>query len=672
MAKKYVVKKGNKYWPSAEMKKIAWISDSGIYAKALKNPVKFWEGLADEGIDWDKKWDMGYEEKLPYFKWFKGGKLNFSYNCLDRHLEKNGDKVALTFVPEPVKEKVVKLTYRELHEKVCKFANVLKGLGVKKGDVVSIYLPMVPEAVIAMLACTRIGAIHSVVFSAFAVDALKKRIEDGKAKVLITGDGYYRRGKKVVLIDKAVEGAKGTSVKKILVVNRIGKKVSGRKFLDFNKELEKADGKCDCVSMKSEEPMFILYTSGTTGKPKGVIHDTGGYAVQAYWTAKWDFNLHDDDVMWCTADVGWITGHTYVFYGPLLNGSSTLIYEGSPDFPDTSRWWKIIEKNKVSAFYTAPTAIRMFMRFPEKMIKGCNLDSLRVLGTVGEPIDNDAWNWYFKKVGGGRCPIIDTWWQTETGGTLITALPGIGPFIPTVAGKSFPGVDHIIVDHKGKEKKKGELGFLVQKSPFAPGMLHGVYKNHKKYVETYWRFKKYYDTSDGAILNKDGFIRITGRTDDVMKVAGHRLATAELEDSINSHKKVNECAVVPIPHDIKGQVPVAFVVLSSGEGSDVLSKDITGHVDKTLGPTSRPGMIYYVKDLPKTRSGKIMRRILKSLLAKEEPKGLMTLVNPSSVEEIKGIVESSVGKEKWNVKKKVVKSSVKGKKGVKKVVKGKK
>ena len=368
MAKKYIVKKDGKYWPSNEMKKLAWINDEKIYEDALKNPVKFWEGLAKEGISWEKEWKKGYEEKLPYFKWFVGGKLNFCYNCLDRHLKDKGDKTALIWVPEPTKEKKVELTYNQLHEKVCKFANVLKKQGVKKGDVVAVYLPMIPEALITILACTRIGAIHSVVFSAFAPDALKARIEDGKAKVLVTADGYYRRGKKEILIEKAKQGAKGTSVKKIIVVNRLGENVKGSKFLDFEEAVEKAKSECDYEIMKSEDTLFILYTSGTTGKPKGIIHDTGGYATQAYWTARWDFNLHDDDVFWCTADVGWVTGHTYAFYGPLLNGGTTLIYEGSPDFPDASRWWNIIQENKITAFYTAPTAIRMFMKIRRTLI----------------------------------------------------------------------------------------------------------------------------------------------------------------------------------------------------------------------------------------------------------------------------------------------------------------
>jgi len=635
---KYITKKGKGYYPSKEMKKIAWVKDEKIYSEADKNPIKFWEKLAKEGIEWKSLWKKTYIEKLPYFEWFKGGKLNFSANCLDRWLKEKGDEVALIWVPEPVKEKTIKLTYKELYDKVCRFANVLKKQGVKKGNVVSIYLPMIPEALISMLACTRIGAIHSVVFSAFSADALKARIEDGKAKILVTSDGYYRRGEKEDLLTKAKQGAKATSVEKIIVINRIGKKVSGSKFLDFNKEIEKADGKCEPEIMNSEDILFILYTSGTTGKPKGIIHHTGGYAVQAYWTTKWDFNLREKDIMWCTADVGWITGHTYAFYGVLLNGSTALIYEGAPNFPDPGRWWKIIQDNKVSVFYTAPTAIRMFMKFGDEYLRKYKLDSLKILGTVGEPIDEDAWNWYLNKIGGARCPVMDTWWQTETGGTLINALPGIGPFIPTVAGKSFPGTRHIVVDEKGKEVKQGEKGELVQISPFAPGMLHGIYKNPKRYVKTYWkRFKKYYDTSDGSYIDKQGNIRITGRTDDVMKVAGHRLSTAELENAISSDKRIRECAVVPIPNKIKGEVPVAFVVLKSGKGNEELEKQLIKHVDNKIGPTARPAKIYFVDDLPKTRSGKIMRRILKALLIKEEPKGLMTLVNPKIVEEIKGL-----------------------------------
>src|SRR3989344_2098277 len=638
----YVTKKGDMYWPSEEMKKIAWVRDPNIYEEARKNPIKFWEKLAEEGIVWESKWKKGYQEKYPYFNWFKGGKLNFSVNAVDRHLSK-GNKTALIWIPEPVNEPSVKITYAELYEKVNKFANVLKSLGVKRGEAVSIYLPMLPQAVIAMLACTRIGAIHSVVFSAFAPDALKARIQDAEAKILITSDGYYRRGERQDLLKKAKKAIRGTSIKKVIVVKRTNKnKILFGKYLDFDSLIEKADAYCEPEMVNSEDPMFILYTSGTTGKPKGIIHDTGGYAVQTYWTAKWVFDLHQNDVMWCTADIGWITGHTYAFYGPLLNGCTSLIYEGTPDYPKQDRWWNIVEENKVSIFYTAPTVIRMFMKFGDKLLAKHKLESLRLLGSVGEPIDNESWMWYFKNIGKSRCPIIDTWWQTETGGTLINVLPGIGPFIPTISGKSFPGTKHTIVDKNGKQAKEGNL---VQQSPYAPGMLHWVWKNHEKYVETYWKaFKNKYDTSDGAIL-KNNLFRITGRTDDVMKVSGHRLAPAELENSIDGSKFVNESAVVPIADQLKGQVPVAFVVLKRGKPSDDLVAKIKKHVDKTLGPIARPEKVYFVKDLPKTRSGKIMRRILKNILKNEKPEGLMTLVNPECVYEIARLVRETRQKE---------------------------
>lgn len=636
---KYVIKKEGKYWPSEAMKKQANCSDKNIYAKAARDPIQFWGNLAKEGLTWYKEWDITYEEKLPYFKWFKGGELNFSVNCVDRHLDK-GNQTALIWVPEPANEKPRIITYGELYDKVNRFANVLKSNDIKKGDVVSIYLPMLPEAQIAMLACARIGAIHSVVFSAFSADALRARIEDGKAKILITADGYFRRGKPEPLLKKAKKAIKKTTVKKVIVVTRTRKELYEKNFLDFDKEIAKAKSYCKPEVMKSEDPLFILYTSGTTGKSKGVVHDTGGYAIQAYQTCKWNFDLHPGELIWCTADIGWVTGHTYAMYGPLLVGAASLIYEGGPDYPNPGRWWEIIEKHKVNVFYTAPTAIRMFMKLPEKWITQRDLSSIKVLGSVGEPIDKESWMWYFNKIGGGRCPIIDTWWQTETGATLINVLPGIGPFVPTVSGRSFPGLKHIIVDDKGKEVTRGSPGFLVQQSPFAPGMLHGVWNNHKKYVETYWnKFKTMYDTSDGAFL-QDGLIRITGRTDDVMKVAGHRLATAEVENALHDNKMVSDVAVVPMPDKMKGQVPIAFVVLKRGKGSEQLEKKLKKHVDKKIGPTARPAKIFFVSDLPKTISGKIMRRILKSLLVKEEPEGLMTLVNPESVGKIKEIIES--------------------------------
>jgi len=637
----YVTKKGKTYWPSKAMKDLAWVSDPKIYSQANKNPVEFWGNLSKEGLTWEEPWDKKntYVEKLPYFWWFKGGKINFCVNAIDRHLN-HGTKPALIWVPEPTDQKPVIWTYAELFQKVNKFANALRNLGVRKGDAVSIYLPLIPEALVAMLACTRIGAIHSVVFSAFAPDALKARIQDANAKVLVTSDGYYRRGKKEDLLKKAKKAIKGTNIKRVVIVNRIKKyKRYVGKFQNYEDFIYGKASYCKPEIMNSEDPLFILYTSGTTGKPKGIIHDTGGYATQAYWTTKWNFNLHKEDIMWCTADIGWITGHTYAFYGPLLNGATTLIYEGTPDYPKPDRWWKIIEQNQVSVFYTAPTAIRMFQKIGDKWPNKHKMSSLKILATVGEPIDEDAWNWYLKKIGKSRCPIIDTWWQTETGGTLINVLPGIGPFIPTIAGKSFPGTRHTILNKSGKKTNKGSL---AQESPFAPGMLHGVWKNHKKYVDTYWKtFKTKYDTSDGAVL-KNNLLRVTGRTDDVMKVAGHRLATAELENAINTHRLVNESAVVPIPDKIRGQVPVAFVVLKRGTPSEKLENKIKKHVDAHLGPTARPNKVYFVEDLPKTRSGKIMRRILKSLLAGEEPQGLMTLVNPDCVENIKNLISLNI------------------------------
>ncbi|MFH1377054.1 MAG: acetate--CoA ligase [Candidatus Woesearchaeota archaeon] len=635
---KKVIKKGKIFWPGKEIKERAWVNNKNIYKIADKNPVKFWENLAKEGITWNKEWKKTYEEKPPYFKWFVGGKLNVSVNCLDRHLKNRKDNTALVFVPEPTKEKTVKYTYQELYDKVNKLANLLKKLKVKKGDVVAIYLPLIPEVIISMLACARIGAIHSVVFSAFSADALQTRLKDGKANVLITADGYYRRGEALDLLSKAKEGLKGTKVKKVVVVPRLGKKIRGKKFVSW-KEVEKQNPYCEPVYVESNDPLFILYSSGTTGVPKGILHDSGGYITQAYWTCRYVFDMHENDIHWCTADIGWVTGHTYACYGPLANGITTLIYEGTPDYPDFSRWWNIVDKNKVSIFYTAPTAIRMFMKAGNKWFKKYKLKSLRLLGSVGEPIDVDAWMWYFNKVGKGNCPVVDTWWQTETGGTLIMSLPGIGPFIPTVSGRSFPGTRHMIVDDNGRKVKAGKAGNLVQVSPFAPGMLHDIYNNSKRYRKTYWsRFKGKYDTSDGAFMDKNGYIRIVGRVDDVMKVAGHRMSTAEIENAINGYPDVNESAIVPMADKLRGQVPVAFVILKRGSPSDELVKKIKKQVDSKIGPIARPAKIYFVDDLPKTRSGKIMRRILKALLAKEEPKGLMTLVNPETVEKIKEII----------------------------------
>lgn len=640
------VKKDKKryiFWPTKEMKEMAWISKESIYKEAARDPKKFWAKLAKKGLFWYKKWNKIYTWTPPYFKWFVGGKLNACYNTVDRHLETwRRNKAALIWVPEPVTETRRVLTYYDLYNEVNKLASVLKKFGVRRGDTVGIYLPMIPEVIISMLACARIGAIHSVVFSAFSAASLKDRLGNAGSKVLITADGYYRRGKIINLKRNADNGVKGTKVKRVIVVKRCGVRVGFRKGRDYWwHNLMKEAGFCEPAKMNSDDPLFILYTSGTTGKPKGVIHDTGGYLTQAYWTAKWDFDLKDEDVFWCTADVGWVTGHTYGCYGPLSVGATSIIYEGSIDYPDPGRMWKIAEENGVTVFYTAPTAIRMFMKFGDKWPKKYDLSRIRILGTVGEPIDKDAWRWYFRNIGGSNCPVIDTWWQTETGGTLINALPGIGAFIPTVAGRSFPGTRHTVLNDKGKPAKVGQEGFLVQLPPFAPGMLHGVYKNPKKYKEEYWeRFgDKVYYTSDGAKVDKAGNIRLVGRMDDVMKVAGHRIATAELENAIDEHRLVDECAVVPMKHSIKGQVPVAFVILKKGKPSKKLEKEVVKQVERKIGPIARPGKIYFVKDLPKTRSGKIMRRILRGLLNNDTFLGnLTTLMNPESVEYLKGIV----------------------------------
>jgi len=630
------------FWPTEEMKKRAWISDENIYKEAAKDPVAFWAEKSKEGLEWFKGWTKTYEWNPPFYKWFVDGKINASYNAVDRHVETwRKNKAAIIWEPEPTNEQGRVLTYQDLYREVNKFANVLKSLGVRKGDRVGIYLPMIPEVQIAMLACSRIGAVHSVVFSAFSGQSLKDRMEDAEAKVLVTADGYYRRGKVVDLKSQADIGIQGTTIKHIVVVKRTGSQVNMIEGRDlwWHDLMAKAALYCEPERMDSEDMLYTLYTSGTTGKPKGIVHHTGGYLTVAYWTAKWDFDLHDEDIFWCTADIGWVTGHTYACYGPLLIGATILIYEGSLDYPDFDRWWAIIEKYGVTVFYTAPTAIRMILKWGEEYVKKHDLSTLRLLGTVGEPINQDAWMWYFKHIGGERCPVIDTWWQTETGATLINSLPGIGPFIPTVAGRSFPGTTHDILDEAGKPVKIGEGGYLVQRSPIAPGMLRTVFKDPERYKMQYWSVygSEIYYTSDGAIRwDEMGNIRLTGRVDDVMKVAGHRLSTAEVENALTQHPGVAECAVVAAPHDIKGEVPVAFVTLKEGmKPSKTLENELVQTVVKVIGPTARPEKIVLTEALPKTRSGKIMRRILKALV-KHEPVGdTTTLMNPEAVDELK-------------------------------------
>ena len=631
------------FWPSEAMKQRAWMSDPSIYEESDKDPVAFWEKLAREGLHWYKEWDTAYNEAPPYFTWFQGGRLNASYNCLDRHVKTwRRNKVAIIGVREPIDEPAQSLTYYDLYREVNKFANVLKSLGVGRGDRVSIYLPMIPEAQIAMLACARLGAPHSVVFSAFAPDSLRSRIEDAGSKVLITCDGYYRRGRPVNLKNNADDAVEGTTIEDVVVFRRTGQEVNWVEDRDhwWHELMAEADPYCEPEVMDSEETLYILYTSGTTGKPKGVIHTTGGHMVQAHWTTLWDFDLHDEDVFWCTADIGWVTGHTYNVYGPLSVGATQIFFEGAPDFPDRSRVWQIVENHGVTVFYTAPTLIRMFAGWGDEWLKKHDLSGLRLLATVGEPINREAWMWFFNKVGGGRCPVIDTWWQTETGGTLINALPGIGPFIPTVAGRSFPGTRHEILDEQGNPLGVGEGGLLVQKSPFGPGMLRGVYGDPEMYKDNYWTEygDRTYYTGDGARLFIEDNFRITGRVDDVMKVAGHRLSSAEVENAVCGHPQVAECAVVAAPHDIKGTTPYAFVRLSEGEPSEELAKEIITHVVKALGPTCRPEKILFADALPRTRSGKIMRRILQRLVSDEPIGDTVTIENPESVDTLKALV----------------------------------
>ena len=636
-----LVKKGNSYFPSAEFKKKAWLKDNSVYKES---PLRFWEKQAKE-LFWFKKWRQVFSHKPPYFKWFVGGKTNITSSIFEKNalgFSRIKNKVALIWEPESLEEKPRIITYYELFKEVNRFANVLKKLGVKKGDKVGIYLPMIPEAMMAMLACARIGAIHAVVFSAFSPTALKLRLQDTQAKILITADGYYRKGKIVNLKQNADKGVEGTNVKKIVVVERAKNQVLMKKNRDhfWHDLVEKESDFCKPTIMDAEDLLFILYTSGSTGRPKGTVQACGGYAVQAYATAKYIFDLKEDDVFWSTADVGWVTGHTYSCYGPLLNGATFIIFEGLPSWPSSDRWAQTIEKYGATIFYTAPTAIRMFIKTLGNLNK-YKFDSLRIIGSVGEPIDESSWNWFFKEVGKGKCSLVDTWWQTETGGIIMTSLPGIGPFKPCFTGLPFPGVKVDILDEKGKSLPPGKEGDLVILPPFNPGLLRGVYKNPKKYLKTYWsQFgKDIYFTSDTAYKDKKGLIRIVGRSDDVIKVAGHRLTTGELEDAINQLKDVTESAVIGIPDKIKGEVPLAFIISHAKKSLAVLQTEAAVQVRKEIGPIASLKKVYLVADLPKTRSGKIMRRILRKLFSGEDLGDLSTLANAESVEAIKKVIK---------------------------------
>ncbi len=612
-----------------------------MYKKSITDPEGFWGELA-KGIDWFSPWDKvkegGFTDDVRV-KWFSGGKLNLSYNCLDRHLAKRGDQVAIIWEgDDPSVSK--KITYSELHREVCKFANVMKSLGVKKGDRVTIYLPMIPQLAVAMLACTRIGAIHSIVFAGFSPESLAGRIEDCQGKLVITADEGLRGGKKVPLkanTDAAVE--KCPFVEKVIMVRHTKGDVAfvpGRD-VDWDDLMSKASADCPAEHMDAEDPLFILYTSGSTGKPKGVLHTTGGYLVYVSVSHKYVFDYREGEVYWCTADIGWVTGHSYIVYGPLANGATTLMYEGIPNHPNWSRFWDVVDKHNVNIFYTAPTAIRAIMRQGEAPVRCTSRKSIRVLGTVGEPINPEVWLWYYDVVGDKRCPIVDTWWQTETGGILITPLPGATALKPGSATRPFFGVQPAIITPEGQLVEGAGEGYLVMKDSW-PGMLRTVYGDHDRFKQTYFsNYPGLYFTGDGARRDEDGYYWITGRVDDVINVSGHRLGTAEIESALVAHPSVAESAVVGCPHDLKGQGIYAFVTLKAGiEPTDQLRKDLVQWVRKEIGPIASPDSIQWAPGLPKTRSGKIMRRILRKIAANEvENLGdTSTLAEPAVVDDL--------------------------------------
>ncbi len=614
-----------------------------MYRQSVEDPDAFWAGQAEQFVTWYKRWDKVSDWRFDpdnlYIKWFEGGQLNVSYNCLDRHLETRGDQTAIIWEgDDPSEDK--KITYRELHAEVCKLANVLKSRGVKKGDRVCIYMPMIPEAAAAMLACARIGAIHSVVFGGFSPDALRDRILDADCHVLITADEGLRGGKRVHLKAHADEAlAQTPNVHTCLVVKRTGGDIAWTEGRDlwYHEAMAGASAECEPEVMDAEDPLFILYTSGSTGKPKGVLHTTGGYLVYACATHKYTFDYHDGDIYWCTADVGWVTGHTYIVYGPLANGAITLMFEGVPNYPDMSRFWQVVDKHQVNQFYTAPTAIRALMRAGDEPVKKTSRKSLKLLGTVGEPINPEAWEWYYHVVGEGRCPIVDTWWQTETGGHMITPLPGATPLKPGSATRPFFGVVPAVVDDQGQVLGGEASGNLVITRSW-PGQMRTVYGDHQRFVDTY--FKMYpgnYFTGDGVRRDADGYYWITGRVDDVLNVSGHRLGTAEIESALVLHPAVAEAAVVGFPHEITGQGIYAYVTLKAGvEGTDELKQELIDLVRKEIGPIAKINYIQWAPGLPKTRSGKIMRRILRKIAANELDNlgDTSTLADPHVVEDL--------------------------------------
>lgn len=641
-----LLREKRKFSPPDEFRKNANIKRKSVYREAKKDPEKFWEGFAKE-LHWYKKWRKVLEWKPPYAKWFVGGRTNISHNCLDVHIDSaRKNKAAIIWEAEDGESRV--LTYRDLYREVNRFANVLKGLGVKKRDRVAIYLPMIPELAIAMLACARIGAPHSIVFGGFSSDSLADRINDCKAKVLITSDGGYRRGKVVSLKKNADNALKNTpSIKKSIVVRRVGskKRVTMKKGRDYwwHELMQEADNYCKPASMNSEDILYILYTSGTTGKPKGIVHTTGGYMVGTYATTKWVFDIKEEDTYFCTADIGWVTGHSYIVYGPLANGATTLMYEGAPNHPHEGRFWEIVEKYGVTIFYTAPTAIRAFMKWGEEHPKKFDLSTLRLLGSVGEPINPEAWMWYHVNIGGKKCPIVDTWWQTETGAIMITPLPGITETKPGSATFAFPGIDADIFDEHGNSVKEG-AGYLVIKKPW-PAMLRTIYGDKKRYAEQYWsNYKDIYFTGDGAKIDSEGYLWVIGRVDDVMNISGHRISTMEVESALVDDKKVAEAAVIGKAHELTGQSIVAFVTVKKNIKTDEkLKKELTNHVVKKIGAIARPEQIIFSAELPKTRSGKIMRRLLRDIADGKVLGDTTTLADPAVVNELKDEYEHLEG-----------------------------
>ena len=604
-----------------------------LRAEATADPEAFWARMAED-LHWFKKWDAVLNWQPPHAEWFGGGRINISYNCLDRHLQTwRRNKAALTWEGEPGDTRT--LTYQQLHTEVCKFANVLKSSGVEKGDRVALYMPLIPELAISMLACARIGATHSVIFGGFSSAALIDRINDASCKLVVTADGGWRRGKEVKLKPAVDEALKQTpSVKNCIIVRRTGEPVNMQAGRDhwWHELMANADLKCPAAELDSEHSLFILYTSGTTGKPKGILHTTAGYLLQAHLTTKWVFDLKDEDIYWCTADIGWVTGHSYVVYGPLSNGATVLMYEGAPNHPEPDRFWDIIERHRVNILYTAPTAIRAFVKWGEQWPLKHDLSSLRLLGTVGEPINPEAWMWYHQIIGKGVCPIVDTWWQTETGGIMITPLPGATPTKPGSATKPFPGIEMAVMTRDGKEVGANEGGYLVIKRPW-PAMLRTIWGDDERYREQYWsQIENIYFAGDGARRDEDGYFWIMGRIDDVINVSGHRLGTAEVESALVSHEAVAEAAVVARPDELKGSAIVAFVTLEgSHKPSDQLNAELRAHVAKEIGALARPDDLRFTDALPKTRSGKIMRRLLREIATSGSVAGDVTTLEDFSV-----------------------------------------